>query len=103
VREGGLTTAEVRPSLICPHSVEARFGGSSSGEGEIRNAMFGNVRLAVKHDPLIRVRVLCSLLLEALEETDSDAFASPQLLEQLRDTGGRAAEELDQLRPSGRE
>ena len=65
--------------------------------------MFGNVRLAVKHDLLIRIRVLCSLLVEALEETGSEAFSSPQLLEQLRDTGGRAAAELAQLRSSGRE
>jgi hypothetical protein len=45
---------------------------------------------------LIRIRVLSALLVEALEELDADAFSSPQLVEQLREIGSRAAEELDQ-------
>jgi hypothetical protein len=48
------------------------------------------------HNPLIRVRVLCNLLVEALEELDASAFSSPQLLNQLREVGTRAAEELNQ-------
>jgi hypothetical protein len=55
------------------------------------------------HSPLIRVRVLCALLVEALEELDADAFSSPQLLEQLREVGTRAAAELDQRASAGRE
>ena len=50
----------------------------------------------MERDPLIRVGVLCHLLVEALEELDADPFASPQLLEQLRVVGSRAAEELGQ-------
>lgn len=50
----------------------------------------------MRRDPLIRVCVLCNLLLEALAELDGDTFSSPQLLEQLREVGNRAAELLDQ-------
>ena len=53
----------------------------------------------MKRDPLIRVRVLCNLLIEALDELDADGFSSPQLVDQLREVGNRAAEELDQLSP----
>ena len=56
----------------------------------------------MERDPLIRVHVLCNLLLETLDELDTEAFSTPQLLEQLREVSNRATEELDQL-ASGRE
>lgn len=52
---------------------------------------------------MIRVVVLSNLLLKALEELDDGRFTSSQLLEQLRDVGTRAREELDQLAALGRE
>jgi hypothetical protein len=48
----------------------------------------------VERDPLIRVVVLSNLLLKALEELDDGRFTSSQLLEQLREVGERAQEEL---------
>lgn len=53
-------------------------------------------RRPVEHNLLIRVRVLCNLLVKALEEPEADAFSSPQLLEQLREVGTRAGGELAQ-------
>jgi hypothetical protein len=52
---------------------------------------------------LIRVRVLSNLLVDALQELDPETLPVPQLLEQLREVGSWAAEELDQLASSGRE
>jgi hypothetical protein len=44
---------------------------------------------------LIRIRVLSNLLAEALDEVDVEGFASPQLQDELREIGRRAAVELD--------
>jgi hypothetical protein len=49
---------------------------------------------ALQRDPLVRVVVLSNLLVKALEELDDGRFTSSQLLEQLRDVGDRAQEEL---------
>ena len=48
----------------------------------------------MQRETLIRVQVLSNLLLKALEELDDGRFTSSQLLEQLRDVGYRAEEEL---------
>lgn len=54
----------------------------------------GEIQCIVERDPLIRVVVLSNLLLKALEELDDGRFTSSQLLEQLREVGERAQEEL---------
>jgi hypothetical protein len=56
-----------------------------------------------ERNALIRVQVLSHLLSEALRELDDPAFSSAQLLDQLREVGNRALEQLDQLAPYGRE
>jgi hypothetical protein len=57
----------------------------------------------MEHDLLIRVGVLSGLLERALAELDDERFASPQLLEQLREVKGRAEEALGQIASSGGE
>jgi hypothetical protein len=52
-------------------------------------------------DSLIRVRVLCDLLAQTLEELDDEAYKSPQLLDELRALAARAAHELDQPGDAG--
>lgn len=54
----------------------------------------GKILRALQRDPLVRVVVLSNLLVKALEELDDGRFTSSQLLEQLRDVGDRAQEEL---------
>jgi hypothetical protein len=49
----------------------------------------------MQRDPLFRICVLSRLLTEALEELNVSGFASPQLHDELRDIGRRAAVELD--------
>jgi hypothetical protein len=57
-----------------------------------------------ERNALIRVRVLCQLLSDAMGELDSETFvSSPQFIDQLREVGTRAADQLDQLAPCGRE
>jgi hypothetical protein len=63
----------------------------------------GKIRPMSERNVLIRVRVLSRLLSEALTELDANALSSAQLLDQLREVGDSAAEQLDQLAPCGRE
>jgi hypothetical protein len=56
----------------------------------------------MQRDPLIRICVLCNLLIQALDELEADGFASPQLQDELRETGRRAATELNQPPERGR-
>jgi hypothetical protein len=65
----------------------------------ISNARFGKIWLVSELeelDALIRVRVLCSMLGDALEGLGAQGFSSPQFLDQLRVVGEQAAEELHQ-------
>jgi hypothetical protein len=50
----------------------------------------------MQRDPLIRICVLCNLLVQALDEVDAEGLSSPQLQDELREIGRRAAVELDQ-------
>jgi hypothetical protein len=53
----------------------------------------------MQRDPLIRISVLCDLLVQALDEVGGEGFSSPQLQDELREIGRRAAVELDQPVP----
>jgi hypothetical protein len=50
----------------------------------------------MQRDPLIRIRVLSNMLVEALDELDAEGFSSLQLQDELREIGRRAAAELDE-------
>jgi hypothetical protein len=52
----------------------------------------------MERNRLIRIQVLCNLLVAALDEPEAEGdFSSPQLVEQLRGIGERAAQRLEQI------
>jgi hypothetical protein len=66
------------------------------GVTELRfNERSGTIEV-MQQDSLIRISVLSNLLVKALTELDDEGFASPQLQDELREIGRRAAAELDQ-------
>ena len=69
----------------------------------LRNPGAWKIRPMSERNALIRVQVLSRLLSEALSELDDPVLSSAQLLDQLREVGDGAAEQLDQLAPCGGE
>jgi hypothetical protein len=69
----------------------------------LESRSLGKIRPVSERDALIRIGVLTRLLSEALSELDAHDLSSRQLLDQLREVGDHAAEQLDQLAPCGRE